>query len=60
MLFVIVPIFELAHLSLRQVLQSSGGLTVRIYAPGASRHDHAQSCITSPAALLLERAMEGK
>jgi hypothetical protein len=54
MLFPIVPISKLAHLSLWQVLQSSGGLTMRIYAPGASRYDHAQSCTTGPAALLLE------
>lgn len=30
---------------------------MRIYAPGASRYDHAQSCTTGPAALLLEGAM---
>jgi hypothetical protein len=33
---------------------------MRIYAPGASRYDHAQGCIISPAALLLEEAMERK
>ena len=60
----IVPFFQLAHcpidFSFSPFTLVREGVPSRIYAPRDARYGHAQSCITSPAALLLEGAMERK
>ena len=60
----IVPISELAHRSIDFSFSPftlvREGVPSRIYAPRDARYGHAQSCTISPAALLLEEAMERK